>query len=169
MLPLTRPAASGIGDSHVPAASSTGFAVGGLLALGAPLGPVAGFYVAWTMAEGLLLAAIFSPAHIPMPLYREVDENFVLQLRTTQNLRTNPVFSALMIGLDYQVEHHLFPRISHLHVKRASEVSEAFCKEKGLPYHATTWGAALLQTTRRMGELPDYHPEDRPPRLAIDL
>jgi len=56
-----------------------------------------------------------------------------------------------------------------LKVKRASELTEAFCKEKGLPYFATSWSNALVQTTVRMGELPGYEPEARPPRLVLDL
>ena len=54
-------------------------------------------------------------------------------------------------------------------VERAAQIIEKFCADKGLPYHHTGWGRALWDTTMRMRELPGYTPEERPPRLAIDL
>ncbi len=123
-----------------------------------------GFYVAWSLVSGLMLAAIFLPAHMEAPLYKGYEENFVLQLRTTQNLLTNPVFSYLLIGLDHQIEHHLFQKMSHLQVQRASPIVRAFCARHGLPYTEKGWGAALLSTTLRFDELPFYSLVDKPPR-----
>jgi fatty acid desaturase len=131
---------------------------------GVPFAWALGFYCAWTLAAGVLLAAIFLPAHMEAPIYRGYDENFVLQLRTTQNLLTNPVFSFLLIGLDHQVEHHLFQRMSHLNVKRAAPVVRAFCARRGLPYEERGWGAALWATTKRLDALPHYELVERPPR-----
>jgi fatty acid desaturase len=38
-------------------------------------------------------------------------------------------------GLNYQIEHHLFPRISHEHYPTVAKVVKQFCKEKEIPYH----------------------------------
>jgi fatty acid desaturase len=122
------------------------------------------FYLAWAMLSGVMIAAIFLPAHMESPLYQTYEENFVLQLRTTQNLLTNPVFSFLLIGLDHQVEHHLFQRMSHLQMRKASPIVRAFCERKGLPYSERGWGAALVATTKRFGELPATELAERPPR-----
>ena len=37
-------------------------------------------------------------------------------------------------GLNYQIEHHLFPRIQHSHYPKIAPVIRAFCQEKGIPY-----------------------------------
>jgi fatty acid desaturase len=122
------------------------------------------FYLAWAGLSGLMIAAIFLPAHMESPLYKTYEENFVLQLRTTQNLLTNPVFSFLLIGLDHQIEHHLFQRMSHLQVRKAAPIVRAFCTRTGLPYTERGWGAALVATTKRFGELPTSELVERPPR-----
>lgn len=122
------------------------------------------FYLAWAGLSGVMIAAIFLPAHMESPLYRTYEENFVLQLRTTQNLLTNPVFAFLLIGLDHQIEHHLFQRMSHLQMRKAAPIVRAFCARKGLPYTERGWGAALVATTKRFGELPESELAERPPR-----
>lgn len=122
------------------------------------------FFAVWNATAGVLLAAIFIPAHMTLPLYKGFDENFILQLRTTQNLKTNPVFSFLLIGLDHQVEHHLFQRMHHLAVKRASPIVRAFCQRHGLPYNEQNWGAALWDVTKKIDELPHYELLERPPK-----
>jgi fatty acid desaturase len=128
------------------------------------IGATVAFYLGWACLSGVMIAAIFLPAHMESPLYQTYEENFVLQLRTTQNLRTNPVFAFLLIGLDHQIEHHLFQRMSHLQLRKAAPIVRAFCARKGLPYEVSGWGAALVATTKRFGELPNTALVDRPPR-----
>lgn len=120
-------------------------------------------YVGWAALAGMLLGAIFIPAHMTKPVYAGYTDNFTLQLETTQDLKTNWLFSYLLIGLDYQVEHHLFQKMSHLNVKKAAPIVEAFCQRKGLPYHTQGWGAALVEVTRVLGRLPDVAPTPLPP------
>ena len=59
------------------------------------------------------------------------------QLQTTVDFaRDNRVLSWLIGGLNFQVEHHLFVRISHVHYRDVARVVEATCREFGVPYHA---------------------------------
>lgn len=136
---------------------------------GIPILSVLLFYVAWTALVGVLLSVIFAPAHMTQPMFRGYDENFVLQLQTTQNLKTNRLFSYLMIGLDHQVEHHLFQRMSHLNVAAAEPIVRAFCARHGLPYQEQGWGAAIWSVTCRLEHLPDYELVERPPVLGAAL
>ncbi len=136
------------------------------LLFGVPVIDVVLFYAAWTALVGLLLSAIFAPAHMTQPMYRDYNENFVLQLQTTQNLNTNWLFSYLLIGLDRQIEHHLFHRMSHLNIRAAQPIVRAFCARHGLPYREQGWGAALWAVTVRLKELPDYELVDRPPPIT---
>ena len=58
------------------------------------------------------------------------------QMRTTVNFATkNTVLNWYAGGLNFQVEHHLFPHISHAHYPRISEIVERTAKDFGLPYH----------------------------------
>jgi fatty acid desaturase len=125
---------------------------------------VLAFYLAWSAAAGLLLGAIFIPAHMTQPIYSEYSDNFTLQVETTQNLKTNRLFSFLLTGLDHQVEHHLFQRMSHLNLKKASPIVRAFCQRHGLPYNEQGWAAALWRSTLRLDRLPDYEPLPQPTR-----
>lgn len=101
-----------------------------------------GFLVMHYIA-GFILAIIFQPAHVvegteyPMP-----DENGNLenswaihQLHTTTNFgHKAKLFSWYVGGLNYQVEHHLFPNICHVHYRKISKIVEQTAGEFGLPY-----------------------------------
>jgi linoleoyl-CoA desaturase len=103
-----------------------------------------GFIVLHYVA-GLVLAMIFQPAHVveqtefPVPADGVNLENHWAehQLRTTMNFATaDPVFSWLVGGLNYQVEHHLFPNICHVHYPRISSIVESTAREFNMPYHS---------------------------------
>ncbi len=101
---------------------------------------------------GLILALIFQPAHVadttefPLP-----DENGMIQdhwaahqLKTTTNFaQKSRFFSWFVGGLNFQVEHHLFPNICHVHYKKLAPIIEKTAKEFNLPYYSkkTFFGA----------------------------
>lgn len=94
--------------------------------------------------SGLILACIFQPAHVveatefPMPNetgHMETDWS-VHQLYTTANFAPrNRVLSWFVGGLNYQVEHHLFPAISHIHYRKLSPIVQQTAREFNLPYN----------------------------------
>jgi linoleoyl-CoA desaturase len=65
-----------------------------------------------------------------------VEDNFMVhQLKTTCNFaHKNRVFSWFVGGLNYQVEHHLFPNVCHVHYRKLSKIVEATAREYGIPY-----------------------------------
>jgi linoleoyl-CoA desaturase len=66
------------------------------------------------------------------------------QIRTTSNFAMdNKVISWFVGGLNFQVEHHLFPKVSHIHYPALSKIVEQKCKEFNLPYnyYPTLFGA----------------------------
>lgn len=92
---------------------------------------------------GLILAMIFQSAHVveatEFPLPKEdgsLENNWAVhQMRTTMNFATkDPVFSWLVGGLNFQVEHHLFPTICHVHYPKISPIVESTAKEFNVPY-----------------------------------
>lgn len=104
---------------------------------------VAGFIVMHAVT-GLILAVLFQTAHVmptsdyPLPNEKGMMENSwaVHQLRTTTNFAPgSPLFSWLIGGLNYQVEHHLFANISHVHYRDLSRIVSQTAWEFGIPYH----------------------------------
>src|SRR5690606_22933545 len=60
----------------------------------------------------------------------------VHQINTTANFATkNKVVSWLLGGLHFQVEHHLFPRISHVHYPKINQFVKETCQEFNIAYH----------------------------------
>lgn len=92
---------------------------------------------------GLILGAIFQTAHVmPSSSYPLPDDNgniennwAIHQLLTTSDYSPgSKVFSWLIGGLNYQVEHHLFPNISHVHYKNISPLVKDTAEKYKLPY-----------------------------------
>lgn len=101
---------------------------------------------------GLILSYIFQPAHvIEETNFYEADSTGSLennwaihQMNTTANFADKSVlFSWFIGGLNYQIEHHLFPNICHVHYKKISRIVKQTAQEFNLPYyqHKTFFGA----------------------------
>src|SRR6201996_2303515 len=101
-------------------------------------------FVIFTMVAGFVLSMVFQLAHTvehtAFPLASEVtgkmeDEWAVHQIKTTANFPTsNQIVSRLVGGLNFQIEHHLFPKISHVHYPAISKIIRQACQEYGLVY-----------------------------------
>jgi linoleoyl-CoA desaturase len=66
----------------------------------------------------------------------------------------NKVISWFVGGLNYQIEHHLFPRVSHVHYPAISKIVMQKCEEFNLPYNKyNTMSAAVASHFRVMKEL----------------
>ena len=96
---------------------------------------------------GMILALIFQAAHvIEETEFFEVDEtnkgdmenNWAIhQMKTTANFANESTwFSWFIGGLNFQVEHHLFPNICHVHYKEISKIVKKTAEEFDVPYHA---------------------------------
>jgi linoleoyl-CoA desaturase len=122
------------------------------------LGVVAMHYLA-----GFILAIIFQPAHVvegteyPMPDEDNMLENnwAIHQLRTTTNFgNKSRWFSWYVGGLNFQIEHHLFPNICHVHYRKISKIVQSTALEFGLPYKKfNTFLGALKGHTRLLKQL----------------
>jgi len=96
-----------------------------------------------TMITGFIISIIFQLAHtvehtdFPLPNDAGKIENewAIHQVATTANFATkNRVISWLVGGLNFQIEHHLFPRISHVHYPAISTIIRRACSDYGLTY-----------------------------------
>lgn len=109
---------------------------------------------------GLILASIFQTAHVvPTSEYPLPDENGEInnnwaahQLYTTCNFAPKSRAITWMFGgLNYQVEHHLFPNISHIHYPNIATIVQKKAEEFGMPYHVNqSFGGAVVQHIRML-------------------
>jgi fatty acid desaturase len=102
-----------------------------------------GLYAALWGLVGVMLALVFAPAHIGLPIVVDPHHDWQHQLETTRNLELPRVISVFFIGLDYQIEHHLFPKIPHQHLPKAAEITARWCKRNGVPYQSVPYLRAL--------------------------
>ena len=104
------------------------------------------FIIIMHAVAGLILSTIFQLAHVvpdmefPMAeVDHTVDNNWAIhQLQTTSNFAPkNWLLSWYVGGLNFQVEHHLFPNICHVHYKKLSAIVKQTADEFGIPYYST--------------------------------
>ncbi len=74
----------------------------------------------------------------------------------------NPFVTWYMGGLNYQVEHHLFPKVCHVHLPQLAPIVEAVCKEQGIRYHVNPTTRSALASharfIRKLGRRPEPAP-----------
>ncbi|WP_280308114.1 fatty acid desaturase family protein [Nocardia neocaledoniensis] len=88
---------------------------------------------------GLYMGCIFAPNHKGMPTLTGDDRPDYLrrQVLTSRNVRGGVVTDLALGGLNYQIEHHLFPSMPTPHLRHAQPIVRAYCAEIGVPYHET--------------------------------
>ncbi|HHP7243823.1 MAG TPA: fatty acid desaturase family protein, partial [Elainellaceae cyanobacterium] len=132
-----------------------------------PLWVVLSFYCLIMFVLGLFLSVVFQLAHtveeaaflVPQPDTRQIDNAWAIhQVETTVNFsKHNWVMTWLLGGLNFQVEHHLFPKICHVNYPFMSEVVMETCQEFGVNYvqHQSFWAGITshFRWLRRMGML----------------
>jgi linoleoyl-CoA desaturase len=111
-----------------------------------PLWQVALVYLGVVMVQGLSLSVVFQLAHsneethsfcADEPAEIADREWAILQVETTANFaRRSRLLTWYVGGLNHQIEHHLFPRISHVHLPALAGVVEQVCREHGVRYSA---------------------------------
>jgi fatty acid desaturase len=91
-------------------------------------------WVFMMMVFGFFMGAAFAPNHKGMPLVaRDAKLDFFeRQVVTSRNIRGSWLKDNLMGGLNYQVEHHLFPSMARPNLKRAHDIVMAYCADKNI-------------------------------------
>ena len=104
-----------------------------------PIGMAFAFLGVQMAVFGVYMGASFAPNHKGMPLIAEGAKVDFLskQVLTSRNIRGRGM-SYFMGGLNYQIEHHLFPSMPRPHLKHAREIVIEHCKTIGVPYTETT-------------------------------
>ena len=112
---------------------------------------------------GFYMGASFAPNHIGMPLVpKDVTLDFLRrQVMMSRNIRGSRLLDVAMGGLNYQIEHHLFPSMPRPHLRRAQPLIAAYCREHDVPYTETelfqAYGIVLRYINRvGLGELDPF-------------
>lgn len=105
-----------------------------------PLGMAFAFMGVQLAVFGVYMGAAFAPNHKGMPIIAPDArlDFFSKQVRTSRNVSGGWWATALMGGLNYQVEHHLFPSMARPHLAKAREIVIEYCRTFDVPYTETT-------------------------------
>jgi linoleoyl-CoA desaturase len=128
------------------------------------------FYAFTACTLGMMLAFAFQPAHcvaeaafpLPQPETGQIEKSWAAhQVETTVDFaRRSRVVSWLLGGLNFQIEHHLFPRICHINYPALARIVEETCGKFGVRYtaHASFWAGlrAHYRWLRLLGRLPGH-------------
>jgi fatty acid desaturase len=108
---------------------------------------------------GLYMGCAFAPNHKGMPMPSDDDLDFLRkQVLTSRNIRGGRFVDAALGGLNYQIEHHLFPNMPRTNLRRAQPIVRAYCAERGVGYAET----GLVESYRQA--LAHLHEVGRPVR-----
>lgn len=101
---------------------------------------------------GLYMGCIFAPNHKGMPTLTGDDRPDYLrrQVLTSRNVRGGAVTDLTLGGLNYQIEHHLFPSMPTPNLRRAQVIVRDYCAEIGVPYHETGLVTSYREALRHL-------------------
>jgi len=105
-----------------------------------PLGMAFAFMGVQLAVFGVYMGASFAPNHKGMPIIAPDArlDFFTKQVRTSRNIRGGWWATWLMGGLNYQVEHHLFPSMARPHLSQARQIVREHCATLDVPYTETS-------------------------------
>lgn len=88
---------------------------------------------------GLYISSVFAPNHKGMPiLARNTSMSYLQkQVHTARNVHGHPLTDFWYGGLNYQIEHHLYPNMPRNNLPKAQRIVKAFCRRHGILYHET--------------------------------
>jgi fatty acid desaturase len=110
--------------------------------------PAVLFFVIHRALFGLYAGSVAAPNHKGMLVLDKDDPMDFLrrQVLTSRNVKAHPLTDFWYGGLNYQIEHHLFPTVPRNRLREAQQIVRAFCREHNIPYHET----GMLQSYREI-------------------
>lgn len=125
------------------------FALAGALIVALPGGwPLAATFAAVHLGTfGLYNSSVFASNHKGMPLTADGKRLDFLreQVMTSRDVDGHPITDFWYGGLNYQIEHHLFPTMPRKNLPRAQAIVREFCAERGIVYHSTSLAEAYRE------------------------
>ena len=105
--------------------------------------------------QGLYLGCSFAPNHKGMPTLEadQAADPLLRQVLTSRNIRGGPFVDAALGGLNYQIEHHLFPSMPRANLRHAQPVVQQFCADRGISYAQCSVIASYSATIKHLHEV----------------
>jgi fatty acid desaturase len=125
--------------------------LGAVFAILSPLRAVA-FFVVQQGTFGLYLGCAFAPNHKGMPMPSPAQKlDFVRrQVTTSRNVKGGRALDVAMGGLNYQIEHHLFPSMPMANLRQCQPIVRAYCAAHGIDYCESSLAGSYLATLRHL-------------------
>jgi fatty acid desaturase len=120
---------------------------------------------------GFYLGCSFAPNHKGMPVLPANDKTDFLrrQVLTSRNVRGGWFTDFALGGLNYQIEHHLFPSMPRPSLRRSQALIAAFCAERDVPYCETTLLGSYAQALRYLNDTGKLTRRTQAPTVAPAL
>ena len=101
---------------------------------------------------GLYLGCSFAPNHKGMPILDATSRSDFLrrQVLTSRNVRGGWLTDLALGGLNYQIEHHLFPSMPRPNLRHAQALTRAFCQQQGVPHCQASLAGSYAQALRHL-------------------
>ena len=137
-----------------------------------PVGMAFAFIGVQLAVFGVYMGASFAPNHKGMPILPHDSKVDFLrrQVLTSRNIKGGWVMDTFMGGLNYQIEHHLFPNMPRPHLKRAQQMAKEYCEKHTILYTETTLAQSygiVIRYLNRVGLAAGGDPFDCPAASAF--
>jgi len=113
------------------------------------------FLLAHYILSGVYMGSIFAPNHKGMPVLEKDSQMDFLhrQVITARNVHAHPLTDFWYGGLNYQIEHHLFPSMAQNKLKEAQSLVRGFCQTHALSYYETNMWQSYRETVSSLHEV----------------
>ncbi|MEU3271192.1 acyl-CoA desaturase [Saccharomonospora sp. NPDC006951] len=112
------------------------------------------FVVVHQALWGIYMGCSFAPNHKGMPTMTGSPLDFLRrQVLTSRNVRGGRFTDFVLGGLNYQIEHHLFPSMPRPHLRHAQPIVERFCRDHGIPYAQTSLSRSYRHVLEHLHQL----------------
>jgi fatty acid desaturase len=126
------------------------------------------FVLVQQAAVGCYFGMLFAPNHKGLPVRSDAESMDWLkrQVLTSRNIKPSPVIDFLYGGLNYQVEHHLFPAMPRMHLAKCRTIVRDYCARNGIPYYEMGLVGAYLEVAGFLHEVSAPVRRGGPPALV---
>lgn len=111
------------------------------------------FLLASQVFAGFMLALVFVQSHNGMEVYTEPKDFVSAQIVSTRDIESNLWMDWFTGGLNYQIEHHLFPTMPRHNLGKARAATEAFCARHDFVYETCSMGTGTHRVLHRLAEI----------------
>lgn len=118
-----------------------------------PLSAGAAFIVAQIFAISMYMSIAFAPNHKGEAVLTNTEQaTWIHQIELTRNLHSSKLQFFLFGGLNYQIEHHLFPSLPRFHYPHIQPIVKSFCCAHNIRYYETSWHDSIREIYRALKE-----------------